>query len=112
MCIDIVEIWFGTANGQILEELSARDTSIFSFLDDNLSKYQGILTKLDTCIDIKVCFGIANRQISSFFDSYLPQHDNRIIVLRFLFCLENSIWHFVQGVSKGYNLHEVSDPIF
>ena len=36
---------------QILTELSARDTPIFSFLDDNLSKCQGILTKLDTYID-------------------------------------------------------------
>ena len=41
MFIDIVEIWFGIANGQIRQiftELSARDTSIFSFPDDNLSK--------------------------------------------------------------------------
>ena len=35
MCIYIVEIWFGIANGQIS---SARDTHIFSFPDDNLSK--------------------------------------------------------------------------
>ena len=49
--IDIVEIWFGIANGQILAELSARD--IFSFPDDNLSKPQGNLSKLGTCIDIK-----------------------------------------------------------
>ena len=41
MCIDIVEIWFGIANGQfhqIFTELSAQDMPIFSFLDDNLSK--------------------------------------------------------------------------
>ena len=41
MCIDIVEIWFGIANGQIssiFDELSARDTSILSFPDYNLSK--------------------------------------------------------------------------
>ena len=41
MCIDIVEIWFGIANGQIssiLTELSARDTPIFSFPDYNFSK--------------------------------------------------------------------------
>ena len=41
MCIDIVEIWFRIANGQIssiLTELSARDTPIFSFPDYNLSK--------------------------------------------------------------------------
>ena len=41
MYIDIVEIWFGIANGQILTELSSRDTPIFSFLDDNLSKHNG-----------------------------------------------------------------------
>ena len=41
MCIDIVEIWFGIANGQIrpiFTELYARDTPIFSFPGDNLSK--------------------------------------------------------------------------
>ena len=56
MCIDIVEIWFGIANRQIssnLTDISARDTLIFSLPDDNLSKCQGILTKLGTCIDIK-----------------------------------------------------------
>ena len=47
MCIDIVAIWFGIANGQILP--------IFSFPDDNLCKCQGILTKLGTCIDINPC---------------------------------------------------------
>ena len=49
MCIDIKEIWFGIANGkfhQVLTELSAWDTPIFSFPDDNLSKCQEILTKL------------------------------------------------------------------
>ena len=34
----------------ILTELSARDTLIFSFPDDNLSKCQRILTNLGTCI--------------------------------------------------------------
>ena len=41
MCIDIVNIYFGIANGQILSiftELSARSMSIFSVLDDNFSK--------------------------------------------------------------------------
>ena len=40
-CIDIVEIWFGILMGkfrQIFAELSARDTPIFSFPGDNLSK--------------------------------------------------------------------------
>ena len=76
MCIDIVEVWFGIANGQILT--SVGDTPIFSFLDNNLSKYQEILTKLGTCIDIKeTWFGIANGQISSVLDRVIcPRHDN------------------------------------
>ena len=37
---------------QILTALSAQDIPIFSFPDGNLSKCQGILTKLGTCIDI------------------------------------------------------------
>ena len=55
---------------QILMELSARDTPIYvCFLDDNLSKCQGILTKPDTCIDMKEFWlGIAYGQISSMFD--------------------------------------------
>ena len=53
---------------QILTELSAGDTPIFLFPEDNLSKCQGILTKLGTCIDIKeIRFGIVNGQISSIF---------------------------------------------
>ena len=43
MCIEIVEIWFGNANGQIssnLTELSARDRPIYLFQDNNLSKKQ------------------------------------------------------------------------
>ena len=79
MCIDIVEIWFGIANGkfrQFLTELSARDTPIFSFPDDNLSKHQWIFTKLRVCIDIvEICFGVANGQISSIFDGVIcPRH--------------------------------------
>ena len=49
MCIDIVEIWLGLLMcklRQILTELPARDTPIFSFPDDNLCKCQGILTNL------------------------------------------------------------------
>ena len=46
---------------QIFTELSAGDTPIFSFLDDNLSKQQGTFIKLAYCIDIKeIWFGIAN----------------------------------------------------
>ena len=52
---------------EILTELSAQDTPIFLFPDDNLRKCQGILTKLGTCIDM-IWFGIANGQILAMFD--------------------------------------------
>ena len=62
---------------QFLTELSARNTSVFSFPGDNWSKCQWIFTKLEVCIDIvEVWFGIADGQILSIFDyvllSYLP----------------------------------------
>ena len=67
VCIDIVETWFGITYRQIssgLTELPAWDTCIFSFLDNNFSKYQWIFTKLGMCIDImEVWFGIDNGQI-------------------------------------------------
>ena len=44
---------------QIFTKLSARDTPVFSFPDDNLSKQQSLLTKLAICIDIiKIWFRI------------------------------------------------------
>ena len=50
----------------------------FSFPGDNLSKWQGILTKPGTSIDMKeIWFGIANGQISPMFDRVIcPRHDN------------------------------------
>ena len=68
---------------QIFTELSARDTPIFLFPDDNLSKQQRILTKLAICIDLKeICFGIANGQISSdFYGVICPRHAR---IFRFL----------------------------
>ena len=61
---------------QFLTELSARDTSIFSFPDDNLSKNQWTFTKLGLCVDfVEILFGIANGQISSFFYRVIcPRH--------------------------------------
>ena len=54
-------------------ESSDRDRSVFLFPDDNFSKCQWIFTKLGVCIDIvEICSGIADGQISSIFDSYLP----------------------------------------
>ena len=46
----------------------------FLFPDGNLSKHQWILTKLGMCIDIvEIWFWIANGQIASIFDGYLPE---------------------------------------
>ena len=61
---------------QFLTDLSARDTPIFSFPDDNLSKHQWIFIKLGMYIDfVEICFGIANGQISSIFDGVIcPRH--------------------------------------
>ena len=63
---------------QIMTELCARDTPIFSFPDDNLSKCKGISTKLGTCIDInEVLLGIASGQISWMIDRAIcPLNDN------------------------------------
>ena len=33
-------------------------------------------------------------------------------VIFFLFFPENRIWHFMQIVSNGDNLHEMSNPVF
>ena len=72
MCIDIVELCLGLLMGkfhQLFTELSACFTSVFSFTDNNLSKYQWSITKLDVCIDIvEIWFGIANGQILLIFD--------------------------------------------
>ena len=76
MRIDVVEIWFGIVNDQFLTELDARDRSVFSFPDDNFSTSQWIFTKLGVCnVIIKICYKIANGQISSIFDSVIcPEH--------------------------------------
>ena len=78
--IDIVEIWFGIANGHIY--LPATQP-YFPFQDDNLSKYQCIFTKLGMCIDIvEIWFGKANGQISSIFDRVIYPPYIRIFVSR------------------------------
>ena len=59
---------------QLLKELSAHKTSVFSFQDNNVSKSQWIVTKVDMCIDTaEIWFGIANRQFSIFI---CLRHDN------------------------------------
>ena len=44
---------------QFLTESSASNTSLFSFLDNNLSISQWNFTKFDVCMDIvEICLGI------------------------------------------------------
>ena len=89
--IDIVEIWFWIANGQIssfLTELSASNTSIFSFQDINLSKSQWIFTRLYMCIDsVEIWFEIAYGQISSIFNRVICLWHNNgwVLLLHVLF---------------------------
>ena len=46
---------------------------LFLFQEDNLSKYWWISTKLGMCNDfVEIWFEIANGQISSIIDSYMP----------------------------------------
>ena len=62
-------------------ELSVRQTSVFSFWADNLSKYQWIFAKLGMCIDImKIWLGIANGKFSSIFGSVICPLHGRIFV--------------------------------
>ena len=90
MCIDIVEIWFWIANGQISLNFDGgiwpRHANIF-VSGNNLSKCQEILTKPGTCIDImEILFGIANGQISLIFDRVIcPQHENGGVWYHFKF---------------------------
>ena len=110
MCIGILEICFGIANGQIfvhfLTELSIHNTSIFWFPDNNFSKSQRIFTKLDMYIDIvEICFGIAHWQISSIFDRVIcPHHDNGryfiiyCVKLKTLRGLQKEIFHYLGSV--------------
>ena len=63
---------------QFFKDLSACNTSVFSFLDNNLSKKKWIFTKHGMCIDtVEIWFGIAYGQILSVFDIVIsPPHDN------------------------------------
>ena len=86
VCIDIVEIWFGIANVQILSNfdkvICLRHAHIL-FPDDNLSKCQRLLTKLGTCIGIKeVCSGLLG--------VICWQHDNGGVFLFYVFILHLS----------------------
>ena len=75
--------------------------SIFSFTDDNVSKYQWLYTKLGMCIDIvEIWYGIANGQIS--WQSYLPEyfHFRSIRSKSHLICAL-ILWRFVLRLLMG-----------
>ena len=63
---------------QFLTQLPACDTSVFSFPDDNLSKYQWIFTKLGMCVDI--CRSSLGLLMSKFcqFLTELSAHDRSV----------------------------------
>ena len=77
----------------LFTELSAHNTSVFSFPDDNLSEDQWIFTKLAMCIDIvEIWFGIGDRLIQSICE--LSAHD--MIMGSILVC-------WLQLVAKCFN---------
>ena len=80
LCIDIAEIWFGVADGQILsifDRFICRQHDHIFMSGQNFSKYQWLFTKLGLCIDIvEIWFGVADGQILSIFDRFIcQQHD-------------------------------------
>ena len=80
---------------KILTELSAQDKPIFSFPDDNLSKCQGILTKLSTCIDInEIWFGIPMAKFCQCLTRVIcPRHNNGWVLSFYFFIF--FLFHFV-----------------
>ena len=75
------------------------------------SKYKWIFTRLGICIDImEVWFGIANGQISSIFDSYLPDSGRALsfhIFILFLFVSAKQYWYFSYFSKKIYALYSL-----
>ena len=53
MCIVIVKIWFGITNRQISSNVDGVICPRLSFLDDNLRKCQGILTKFGIALTLR-----------------------------------------------------------
>ena len=94
-----------------MTQLSAGNISIFSFPDDNFSKYQLIFTKFDMCVDIvEIWFEIANGQILSVFDRVIcSRYDNGGVLSFHVFlnwiqhgCLANMVYAFGPSNSEYY----------
>ena len=96
MCIDIVEVWFGIANGQFLSNfdrvICVRHTHIL-FPDDNLSKCKGILTKLGSCMILRrSCLGLLMGKFRQFFNWVVcPWQDNGAVLSFYIFILSFSL---------------------
>ena len=84
VCTDIVEIWFGIVNRQILsisDSYLPETDPYFHFRMITLVNINGFSPKLDVCIDImEICFGIADRQIWSIFDRVICPGHVRIFI--------------------------------
>ena len=79
MCIDIVELWFGTADEQIQSIFDSylAATHLILFQDNKLSKYQWMFTKLDMCTAIvEILFLILMGKFHQFLTVICPRQDN------------------------------------
>ena len=74
---------------QFLTELSACDTSVFLFQDNNFSKSQQIFSKLEMFVDtVEIWFGIGIGYILSIFDRVIsPWHNTDRVLLMHAFIL-------------------------
>ena len=86
---------------QFLTELSARNMSVFSYLDDNFSKYQWIFTRLGICIALILwrsafrllmakssIFGLSGRNTSVFYFLDNNFSKSRWIFTKFDMCID------------------------
>ena len=98
--------------------LSVIHLSMFLFLDDNLSKYYSIFTKLGMCIDIvEIWIGIANGQISSILTVASAQSGRVLLFHNFIYrynkcCLDeiNDTGICTKSVEEVHNFTLVSSP--
>ena len=78
---------------QILTELSVRDTPIFSFPDDTLSKCQGILNLIHAFIWKRSCLGLLMGKFRQWFTALSARYTIMAgcYTLMFLFTSENTV---------------------
>ena len=72
----------------LLTDLSACNTSVFYFQDNNLSKLQWIFTKFDTCIDIvEICLGLLIGKCRQFLTELSALDNGEVLSFQVLFQL-------------------------